>query len=81
MVAVLKKAIMPALSKWSIEWDKGEPEQSPTVAYIPNLYAGESFTLFARFPDSANVPTLVTLNCFNTKTNSQEQYQVAIDAT
>ena len=81
VVAVLKKAIMPALSKWSIEWDKGEPEQSPTVAYIPNLYAGESFTLFARFPDSANVPSLVTLNCFNTKTNSQEQYQVAIDAT
>jgi len=72
---------MPALSKWQIRWDNGEAEQSPTAGYVPNLYAGESFTLFARFPDSSAIPSLVFLDCLNTKTNKPETYKVAIDTT
>lgn len=30
VIAVLRKAMMPALSKWSIIWDTGAPQQAPS---------------------------------------------------
>jgi len=79
VIGVLKKAIVPALSNWKITTDtETEVEFAPSAQIVPNLYAGESFQLYARL-DSSALPKAITMTCINTKSMQEETYSVEID--
>lgn len=76
VINVLKKSIVPALSNWRITTDT-DAIFAPSASHVPNLYAGESFALYALF-NEAEVPESITMTCLNTKSLEEETYTVAI---
>ena len=78
VVAVIRKSMLPALSKWQITMD-GSPELAPSPSLVPVLYSGESFSLYAIFPNAESIPTMATMTAFNTKSCYTVTFEVPIN--
>jgi hypothetical protein len=81
VISVLKKAILPALSKWTVEWESAVEGTrfSPSVKFVPNLYYGEVFTLYAHLGAQEFASNSLKLTCLNTKTNSPQTFIIPVD--
>jgi hypothetical protein len=78
VLAVLKKAIMPALCNWEVTSET--PGQIvPKPESMPAVYFNEAFTAFARFDSDPN-GSAVQLRCLNSKSGQPVEFVIPIAA-